>query len=198
MRAKRLYGGPRVCTDRTENVCIGPCGGAPPGTEVIYLAETNHTPQSPGPGRRRRKRPAGAEIALNILKVLGTLLLIVLPPRHPGCFAAVYIKTVIMPQGAAGPDQVFRGPVHHHLLHGSEYRRGRGVADRPRGREPQMGVLCGYPGKPVMRRWPSEDKRFYDHHGVDWLRTARGVLTMVHRRRYPGAAPPSPNSSSKM
>lgn len=179
MRAKRLYGGPRVCTDRTENVCIGPYGGAPPGTEVIYLAETNHTPQSAGPGRRRRKRAAGAEIALNTLKVLGTLLLIgITTGAILACFAAVYIKTVIMPQAPLDltkfsvdlsttiyyTDPNTGADVEWLTVHGDENRKWVSYADIPENL--------------VHAAVAIEDKRFYDHHGVDWLRTARGVLTM--------------------
>ena len=146
------------------------------------MAETNHTPQSVGPGRRRRKRAAGAEIALNILKVLGTLLLIgITTGAILACFAAVYIKTVIMPQAPLDltkfsvdlsttiyyTDPNTGADVEWLTVHGDENRKWVSYADIPENL--------------VHAAVAIEDKRFYDHHGVDWLRTARGCLLYTSR-----------------
>ena len=66
------------------------------------MAETtNHNSSAGGetPRRRRQRRVSGAGVALGVGKVLGTLLLIAITTGAIlACFAAVYIKTVILPQ----------------------------------------------------------------------------------------------------
>lgn len=64
------------------------------------MAETRRTTNQNGePPRRPRRKSKGGSVAVTILKVIGTLFLIgCTTGAILACFAATYIKTVIIPQ----------------------------------------------------------------------------------------------------
>ena len=117
-------------------------------------------------------------MAATVGKVLGTLLLVgLLTGIILACFAAVYIKTVILPQAHLEADIVMDQSstiyyqdsetgeyVEHLSLHGAENR-----------------VLVTYDQIPkylIDATVAIEDQRFWTHNGVDWKRTLNGVLLM--------------------
>ena len=157
-------------------------GGIPPGTEVFYLAETNSNPAGgtpPRPRKRRKGRSTGVAVALGIGKVLGTLILIgICTAAILACFASVYIKSVILPQAHVDASSFkmnlsstiyYNDPATGALrelrtLHGEENR-----------------VLVDYEDIPqdlIHAAVAVEDKRFYEHNGVDWIRTGGAFINM--------------------
>lgn len=138
----------------------------------------SNSSRSNQPSRKRRSGGAGRVFAV-IGKVLGTLVLVgVITCAILACFAAVYIKTVIMPDAGLDlksfdtklsstiyyTDKTTGQPVELQTLHGDENR-----------------VWVSFDEIPDYLKEATvaiEDKRFYSHHGVDWLRTAKGVLSM--------------------
>ena len=111
-------------------------------------------------------------------KVIGTIVLImVITGAILACFAAVYIKTVIMPDAHLDGnftmdqtstiyylDSATGEYVEHLSLHGEENR-----------------ILVTYDEIPedlINATVAIEDQRFWKHNGVDWRRTLNGVLLM--------------------
>lgn len=142
------------------------------------MTETNfnHCSENRPQKRRRTQR----SVLTIVMKVLGTVILIgIITGAIMACFAAVYIKTVIMPEARleltdfsldltttmyyTDPDTGQR--VAMQTLHGSENRVWVGYSQLPRDL--------------VHAAVAIEDKRFYVHRGVDWIRTAKGVINMV-------------------
>lgn len=136
------------------------------------MAETNHSGDS---RKRRERRGVGATIGrifLTIGKVLGTLLLVgITTGAILACFASVYIKTVIMPQ-----TQVNAANFELNLSSTIKYY------DPVTGAEKELRTLHGgenrvwvaykdIPENLIHAAVAIEDKRFYQHHGVDWWRT---------------------------
>ena len=71
------------------------------------MATTSNQAPQPGRGRPHRQRSAAATVAVTIGKVIGTLLLICLVTGVILiCFAASYIKTVIIPHAHLEADIV--------------------------------------------------------------------------------------------
>ncbi len=144
------------------------------------MAEKNNRNHGSGEGEehRRRGHRRGGTLP-TVLKVLGTVLLIGLTTCVMlACFAAIYIRTVIMPSADlkltdfsldltttmyyTDPDTGERTEMQ--TLHGDENR-----------------VWVSYDELPkdlIDAAMAIEDKRFYDHHGVDWIRTAKGVINL--------------------
>lgn len=114
-----------------------------------------------------------------VLRVVGTILLVALATcAILACFAAIYIETVIVPQAKlkltdfsldlattmyyTDPDTGERTAMQ--TLHGDENRVWVSYNDLPKNL--------------VNAAVAIEDKRFYDHHGVDWIRTVKGVINL--------------------
>lgn len=149
------------------------------------MSQSNQAPRSqgqPGPERRpvRRHRRRRRSKTNMVWKVLGTLLLVgVTTGVLLVCFAAIYIRTVIMPEAAK---QDYMGDMSLALTSTMYYTDSDGTA------QPyltlssdQNRVWVSYKDLPsdlVKALIAIEDKRFYDHKGVDWLRTGKGVLNM--------------------
>lgn len=131
---------------------------------------------APAPKKRRRRRRGS--VVLGILKALGTLLLVgIITCSFMACFGAVYIKNVILPQSdmdvADYPmnlsstiyyiDPATGEEVEYETLHGDQNR-----------------VLISYDELPqnlINALVAIEDRRFYEHNGVDWFRTAKSAIT---------------------
>lgn len=125
--------------------------------------------------RRRRKR----SVVGQILFTLWTLFLVfAISCSFLACFAAVYIKNVIMPNTELTltdysmslsstiyyTDPNTGAEIEYEALHGDQNR-----------------VWIRYdqiPKNLINATVALEDRRFEKHHGVDWLSTAKGVLTM--------------------
>ena len=95
------------------------------------------------------------------------------------CFAAVYISTVIIPEAKK---QDYLGDIDMSLTSTMYYTDANGVEqpyltlDSDENR-----VWVSYDEMPedlVNALIAIEDKRFRQHNGVDWIRTAKGVLNM--------------------
>lgn len=144
------------------------------------MAETKHTNQQGGETPRRRKRRISVGgIILMILKVLGTLILVgATTCAILACFAATYIKTVILPQSyvdASAFTMNLSSTIYYtdpatgaarelRTLHGEENR-----------------VLVDYdqiPQNLIDAAVAIEDRRFWEHNGVDWRRTGGAFLNM--------------------
>ena len=118
-------------------------------------------------------------IFLTIGKVLGTLLLVgVTTGAILACFAAVYIKTVILPQSdvnVAGYNLNLSSTIYY--------------TDPETGQDKELRTLHGgenrvwvkyeeIPLNLVHAAVAIEDERFYSHHGVDWKRTIGAFVNM--------------------
>lgn len=147
------------------------------------MASTNQnggTASAPRP-RRRRKSPA-RRIVGGFFKVLGTLLLVgICTGAIMACFAVVYVQTIIMPQA----EQVAESFEMFDVTQSSVMY----YTDKESGDLVEMLTLSGaeerdwvkfenIPKNLVNATVAIEDKRFYSHSGVDWKRTAAGVVYM--------------------
>ena len=144
------------------------------------MAETRHTTNQSGePPRRPRRKSGGGSIALSILKVIGTLILIgCTTGAILACFAATYIKTVIIPQSyvdASAYSMNLSSTIYYtdpatgeakelRTLHGEENRVKVEFEEIP---ENLVNALVAI-----------EDQRFWKHQGVDWRRTGGAFLNM--------------------
>lgn len=136
----------------------------------------NQSQERPAGGKARRRRDGKVRRALS---VLGTLFLVfAITCSFLACFAAVYIKTVILPQTELDvadypmnlsstiyyTDPETGAVSEYETLHGDQNRVWVSYADIPQNL--------------IHAAVSIEDRRFYDHHGVDWIRTAKSIFTM--------------------
>lgn len=128
---------------------------------------------------QQHKRSKGRGVAATIGKVLGTLvLLLVVTGVFLGCYAAIYVKTVIVPQADLS--------LSNFTLNESSKIY---YMDSASGEYKELVTLTGSEN----RIWADydtipdnlknacvaiEDERFWQHHGVDWKRTAGAFLNM--------------------
>ncbi len=148
-------------------------------------------PQSePGETRRPpRKRRKHRSTLRRVLSVIGTLFLVfVITCSFLACFAAVYIKNVILPNAeldvADYPMNLsstiyYTDPDTGAVL---EYENLHGSQDRV------LVKLDDIPEDLIHAAVAIEDRRFYSHNGVDWIRTAKSVLTMFTGGRIQGGS----------
>lgn len=131
----------------------------------------DHQPRKKAPTKR-------SEIALRVGKVLGTLLLIgIVTSAFMACYAAVYITNVIVPEAK---------------LDLSAYTINENSVIKYQGDNGQLVELQTLVGA-ENRQWVDyeeipqdlvnavvavEDKRFWEHDGVDWYRTAGAFVNM--------------------
>ncbi len=143
------------------------------------MAGTSYNGENAG-GSVRRRRTARERRRHTITRVLGTLILIaIVTSAILASFTAIYIKTVIVPHAKLDltdfsldlttvmyyidPETGQR--VEMQTLHGGENR-----------------VWISYDMMPqdlIKATVAVEDKRFYDHNGVDWLRTLKGLFNLL-------------------
>lgn len=142
------------------------------------MASTTNRSLNPDRGRRPAQRPAALSVLSVVGKVFGTIVLIgILTSAILACFAAMYIKTVILPQAhlEANFDMNLTSTIYYkdsqtgeyveHLsLHGSENR--------------ELVSFEEIPEDLINATVAIEDETFWTHHGVNWKRTLKGVLLM--------------------
>lgn len=153
--------------------------------------ENTHRPQqrASGVGTPKRKRRRRRNLPRKILSGVGTVLLIfAITCSFLACFGAVYIKNVILPKTeldvADYPmnlsstifyiDPTTGEEIEYETLHGGQNRVWVEYDQLP---EDLIHALVAI-----------EDRRFYQHHGVDWIRTGASVLTMFTGGRIQGGS----------
>ena len=141
-----------------------------------YPSRRRAPEEEPRPRRRRKKR---RRIGWTIFKVLGTLMLVGLcTGALLCCFAAVYISTVLVPEAELSIDdfQLGENSVMYYV-------------DKETGAPVEMVTLLNtissvwvdYEDMPkdlIDAAVAIEDKRFWEHPGVDWRRTLNAVKDM--------------------
>ena len=142
----------------------------------LYNDNHEYEDQEITPRRTRKKRGGKKHIAL---KVLGTLFLIgICTSAMLGCFAAVYIKNVILPEAALdlGSINVNENSIMYYQ-------------DKSTGEYKELVTLLteedtiwvDYEEIPDYLKKAAvaiEDQRFWNHKGVDWKRTAKAITLM--------------------
>ena len=129
--------------------------------------------------RKRRRRRSGG-VAGRIGVILGTLLLIfVTTCAVLACYAAVYIKDVIMPQASLG-DLTAMGLDLTSIIYYTDPDTGEEVELQSlHGDENRIWVSYDeIPEDLINATIAIEDKTFLTHHGVNWRRTFGAVLAM--------------------
>ena len=168
------------------------------------MAETNHPnynvprrePNSGGereaPQTKRRKkrgRPLILTILIRILQIIGTLILIgVITGMFMICYAAVYVKTVVMPQTYLNLEEYTLN--ENSIIY---------YEDKESGQWKELQTLVGKENRELVQYTDIpqdlinafvaiEDKRFWTHQGVDWKRTASGLVRMFTGRSIQGGS----------
>lgn len=131
------------------------------------------------PARRTGRRPLAATVCIRLFQILGTLALIgVVTGAFLGCFAAVYIKTAVMPNTQLDLSDYMLDEnsviyyqdkdtglyVELATLHGDKNTEWVDLEDIP---EDLINAVVAI-----------EDKTFWNHHGINWRRTGGAVLNM--------------------
>jgi len=148
-----------------------------------------HPDENTAPAQRPRKKKRKRGFLRRFFGTLGTLILVfAITCSFMACFAAVYIKNVILPQSemdiAQYPmnlsssiyyiDPATGEEVQYETLHGDEDRVWVSYSEIPKDLINATVAL--------------EDRRFYKHNGVDWLSTAKGVLSFFTGGRIRGGS----------
>ena len=168
------------------------------------MAETNHNaysaprrePRQDGgreapqaKKRKKRRRPLILTILIRILQVIGTLILIgVVTGSFMICYAAVYVKTVVMPKTYLNLDEYTLN--ENSIIY---------YEDKNTGQWKELQTLVGDENRELVKYTDIpqdlinafvaiEDKRFWTHNGVDWRRTAAGLLRMFTGQNIQGGS----------
>lgn len=149
----------------------------PPRRHPSREAEHTHEGRRAAPQRSRSRRPRREHGRLSF--ILGTLLLVFLcTGAILCCFAAVYVKTVIFPMADLSLDDFTLG--QNSVMY---------YTDPDTGEDKELVTLLSdtssiwvdyddIPQDLINAAVAIEDKRFWDHSGVDWRRTSKAVLDM--------------------
>lgn len=152
------------------------------------LKDKNHIPSHASNGTEKTVRPAKERIEKMerpkkrrpILRVLGTLALIVLVTTVMlACMAVVYVKIVVLPDvelQLADLNMKLSSEIYYEDKNTGDYV----VMDQPlHGEEHRIRVdYEDIPQHLIDAAIAIEDKRFYEHGGVDWIRTLKGTINM--------------------
>ena len=150
-------------------------------TQDHSAGKTAHSQSHAGQGHsgagEKKTKSRGAAIALRVGKVLGTLLLLgIVTGAFMACYAAVYIKSVIIPEATLDLSSYTLNEnsvisyekdgqlVELQTLVGAENRQWVDYEDIP---QDLINAVVAV-----------EDHRFYKHNGVDWYRTAGAFVNM--------------------
>ncbi len=148
----------------------------------VLLATNQNSAASSAPRPRRRKKSLLRRIVGGFFKTIGTLLLIgVCTGAILACFAVVYVQTIIMPQAE---DVIESIDIFDVGQSSTMY-----YTDKNTGVQVEMLTLRGtedrtwvkyedIPKDLINATIAIEDKRFEKHQGVDWIRTAAGLVYM--------------------
>ena len=129
--------------------------------------------------RKRRRRPIVLTVLIRFFQVIGTLLLVgVVTGCFMACFAVVYVKTAVMPKTYLNLDD-------YTMNENSVIK----YEDKQTGELRELQTLSGnekreivdydqIPENLINAYVAVEDKRFWQHQGVDWRGTAAGVLKL--------------------
>ena len=129
--------------------------------------------------RRRRKRPIWLTIIVRFFQIIGTLLLVgVITGCFMACFAVVYVRTAVMPK--AGLDLSAYTMMENSVIYYQDKNTGQLVELQTlSGKENRELVTYDQIPEDLINAFVAiEDKRFWNHQGVDWRRTASGLLRM--------------------
>lgn len=134
--------------------------------------------ETPRPKKRKKRRGGVTDVLLTIGKVLGTLMLVgAITGAILACFAAVYIRTYIVPKS-----DLDIGDFSLDLSTTMYYTDSAGARQELRtiyGGANRVWVSYDeIPQDLIDATICTEDKRFLTHKGVDWIRTARSALDM--------------------
>ena len=131
-----------------------------------------------GGDRRRQKRPVAATVFLRIFQVLGTLLLIgIVTGSFLACYAAVYIKTAVLPNATldlAAYTLNENSVIYYYDSEG----QARELTTLVGSQNQEWVDYEDIPEDLINAVVAIEDHRFWDHNGVDWYRTAGAFVNM--------------------
>lgn len=157
------------------------------------MSETNRSSYDPGyrepqrggqdtpqpKKRKKRRRPLILTIIIRFFQLIGTLILIgVITGTFMICYAAVYVKTVVMPQTYLDLDEYTLS--ENSVIYYENKATGQWeelqtlVGDENR----ELVKYTDIPQDLINAFVAIEDKRFWTHNGVDWKRTAAGLVYM--------------------
>ncbi len=139
--------------------------------------------------RKRRRRPVWLTIIVRFFQLVGTLLLVgVITGCFMVCFAVVYVKTAVMPKAYLNLDD-------YTMNENSVIK----YVDKNTGELKELQTLTGLENRELIEyeQLPEdlinafvaiEDKTFWEHNGVNWRRTAGGLLYMLTGRSIQGGS----------
>ncbi len=135
--------------------------------------------QAPRAKVRRRKRPIWLTIIVRFFQTIGTLLLVgVITGCFMACFAVIYVKTAVMPN--TGLDLSAYTMMENSVIYYEDKNTGQLVELQTlKGKENRELVTYDQIPEDLINAYVAiEDKRFWNHQGVDWRRTGSGLLRM--------------------
>ena len=135
--------------------------------------------QAPRAKARRRKRPIWLTIIVRFFQTIGTLLLVgVITGCFMACFAVIYVKTAVMPN--TGLDLSAYTMMENSVIYYEDKNTGQLVELQTlKGKENRELVTYDQIPEDLINAFVAiEDKRFWNHQGVDWRRTGSGLLRM--------------------
>ena len=135
--------------------------------------------QAPRAKARRRKRPIWLTIIVRFFQTIGTLLLVgVITGCFMARFAVIYVKTAVMPN--TGLDLSAYTMMENSVIYYEDKNTGQLVELQTlKGKENRELVTYDQIPEDLINAYVAiEDKRFWNHQGVDWRRTGSGLLRM--------------------
>ena len=135
--------------------------------------------RAPKSRRKRRRRPIILTIIIRLFQIIGTLLLVgVVTGSFLICYAAVYIKTVVMPK--TDLDLSAYAMNENSVIY---------YVDKNTNQRVELQTLIGSENREIIKYEdiPEDlitacvaiaDTRFWIHQGVDWKRTGAGLIYM--------------------
>ncbi len=135
------------------------------------------------PTRPKKRRKRRRSVLGTVGKVLGTVLLVgVTTGVLLACFAAVYVSRTVIPEAKEWVRNLSGDDLSVSLTSTMYYTDAQGNTQEYltlSSEENRIWIkYADIPEDLVNALIAIEDKRFLTHHGVDWLRTTKGVLNM--------------------